>query len=73
MLQVIMAVFSYLYYNNYIAKFDSISVESVMSSVMLLDPHARLELFNQLGSVLAAQQQIPSSMLQSVLDAKSRS
>ena len=57
-----MAVFSYLYYNNYIAKLATISVGGVMGEVMRLDSQAQLELFQQLGNILAARAQIPGKI-----------
>ena len=62
LVQVVMAVFSYLYYNNYIAKLDTISVGGVMGEVMRLDSQAQLELFQQLGNILAARAQIPGKI-----------
>lgn len=58
-MQVVMAVFSYLYYNNYIAKLASVSVGAVLNAVMQLDSKAQYELFSQLGNMLAAKRQIP--------------
>ena len=54
-----MAVFSYLYYNNYIAKLASVSVGAVLNAVMQLDSKSQYELFSQLGNMLAAKRQIP--------------
>ncbi len=56
-----MAVFSYLYYNNYIAKLATVSLGTVLNSVMQMDSKAQYELFTQLGSMLAAKRQIPGS------------
>ena len=62
-----MAVFSYLYYNNYIAKLASVSVGAVLNAVMQLDSKAQYELFSQLGNMLAAKRQIPGEDLQHTL------
>lgn len=61
--QVVMAVFSYLYYNNYIAKLASVSVGAVLNAVMQLDSKAQYELFSQLGNMLAAKRQIPGKRI----------
>jgi hypothetical protein len=57
--QVVMAVFSYLYYNNYVAKLATVSLGTVLNSITQMDSKAQFELFNQLGSMLAAKRQIP--------------
>lgn len=68
--QVVMAVFSYLYYNNYIAKLENVSVGAVLNSVMQLDTKSQIELFSQLGGMLAAQHQIPEGMVRDIMGAK---
>ena len=65
-----MAVFSYLYYNNILAKMDTMSVGAVMNAVMQLDGKSQFELFSQLGNVLAAQHQIPEGMVHEILSVK---
>lgn len=67
-----MAVFSYVYYNNLIARASAISVEVVLDSVLRMDSKAQLELFSQLGGMLAAQQQIPGKVLQDIISAKNQ-
>lgn len=71
--QVVMAVFSYLYYNNYIAKLASVSVGAVLNAVMQLDSKAQYELFSQLGNMLAAKRQIPEGLIRDIIGAKNSS
>ena len=56
-----MAVFSYLYYNNFIAKLATVSLGTVLNTVVQMDSRAQIELFSQLGSMLAAKRQIPGT------------
>jgi len=56
--QVVMAVFSYLYYNNYIAKLATVSLGTVLNSIAQMDTKSQFELFSQLGTMLAAKRQI---------------
>ena len=48
-----MAVLSYLYYNNYAAPVNTLSVGAVMSTVLQLDRKQQLLLFQKLGNLLA--------------------
>ena len=60
-LQVVMAVFAYLYYNNYVAR-ELLAVGAVLNDAMQLDSYQQLELFSKLANVLAGADLIPSSM-----------
>lgn len=71
--QVVMAVFSYLYYNNYIARLANVSVSAVLNTVMQLDSKGQYELFSQLGNMLAAKRQIPQGLIRDILGARNNS
>lgn len=67
--QMMMAIFSYLYYWNFVSKPD-LSVGAVMSSVLNLDNSQQIELFTKLGNLLVAEGLLPdewSPTLQQVL------
>lgn len=68
--QVVMAVFSYLYYNNYVAKLATVSLGTVLNSITQMDSKAQFELFNQLGSMLAAKRQIPEGLIRELSSAR---
>ncbi|KAK9823657.1 hypothetical protein WJX72_004460 [[Myrmecia] bisecta] len=60
--QVVMAVFAYMYYNNYVAT-NSASVGSVLTKVMQLDPRQQLELFSKLGNMLAGEELLDQKLI----------
>ena len=53
-----MAVFAYLYYNNYVDK-QAASVAFVLSKVLLLDATQQLELFSKLANMLVGEDYLP--------------
>ncbi|KAL4435606.1 hypothetical protein ABPG77_002569 [Micractinium sp. CCAP 211/92] len=59
--QVVMAVFSYIYYNNYVSK-SAHSVAAVMSAALKLAPPQQLEVLERLANVLVGQQVLPSGL-----------
>jgi hypothetical protein len=52
--QVVMAVFSYVYFNNYVAKVEGMTIGAVMNAVLQLDDKAQQELYAKLGNMLHA-------------------
>lgn len=65
-MQVVMAVLSYLYYNNYAAPVSSLSVGAVMSTVLQLDRKQQLLLFQKLGNLLAESDVVPERIAEQV-------
>ena len=55
-----MAVFSYVYFNNYVAKVEGMTVGAVMSAVLQLDDKAQQELYAKLGNMLHANTSLQS-------------
>ncbi|EIE23739.1 phosphatidate cytidylyltransferase [Coccomyxa subellipsoidea C-169] len=61
--QVVMAMFSYLYFNSYVAREIGVTVGSVLSSAMQLDPDEQLELWGLLANMLAVDELVPGQLL----------
>lgn len=59
--QVVMAVFAYIYYNNYVAP-SSASVGTVMSAALKLTPLQQLEVLERLSNVLQSQQMLAPAL-----------
>ncbi|CAK0783153.1 hypothetical protein CVIRNUC_006352 [Coccomyxa viridis] len=61
--QVVMAMFSYLYYNSYVGAEVGVSVGSVLSSAVQLGRKEQLELWGLLANLLAADDVVPQQLL----------
>lgn len=61
--QVVMAVFSYLYYNSYVAAEVGLTVGGVLSAAMQLSRYEQLELWGLLANMLAADDIVPGQLL----------
>lgn len=59
--QIVMAVFAYIYYNNYVAK-SAQSVAAVVSAALKLAPPQQLEVLQRLANVLVGQQMLPAQL-----------
>jgi phosphatidate cytidylyltransferase len=58
-----MAMFSYLYFNSYVAREVGVTVGAVLSAAMQLDRAEQLELWGLLANMLAADQIVPGQLL----------
>jgi hypothetical protein len=64
--QVLMAIFSYLYYWNYI-HVEQPSISNILSEALKLPNVQQLELFVRLGNLLVGEGVIPEDTLNTVL------
>ncbi len=61
-LQIVMATFSYLYFNNYVAR-ETLAVGGVLTSMLQLGPDEQLELFSKLANILAGDELLPEEFV----------
>jgi phosphatidate cytidylyltransferase len=59
--QVVMAIFCYVYYNNYVSPATT-SVSAVMSAALKLPPLQQLELLERLSNVLVGHEMLPAKL-----------
>ena len=62
--QVVMAVLSYLYYNNYAAPTTTVSIGSVMTLALQLDRKQQLALLQKLVNLLVEADAVPAQVSQ---------
>ena len=66
-LQIVMATFSYLYFNSYVAR-GTMAVGGVLTSVLQLGPEQQLELFGKLANILAGEELLPDKFVTVISD-----
>ena len=66
-LQIVMATFSYLYFNSYVAR-GTMAVGGVLTSVLQLGPEQQLELFGKLANILAGEELLPEKFVTDISD-----
>lgn len=67
LLQIVMATFSYLYFNSYVAR-GTMAVGGVLTSVLQLGPEQQLELFGKLANILAGEELLPEKFVSDISD-----
>lgn len=65
--QIVMATFSYLYFNSYVAR-GTMAVGGVLTSVLQLGPEQQLELFGKLANILAGEELLPEKFVADISD-----
>ena len=63
-----MATFSYLYFNNYVARESSLAVGGVLASMLQLGPDQQLELFSKLANILAGDELLPEDLVNDITE-----
>lgn len=66
-MQIVMATFSYLYFNSYVAR-GTMAVGGVLTSVLQLGPEQQLELFGKLANILAGEELLPEKFVSDISD-----
>ncbi len=66
LLQMIMAMFAYLYYWNFVAREQQLTVGHVLDDAQQLNDAQQLELFGKLGNMLIGEGLLPMRALDSV-------
>ncbi len=66
-LQIVMATFSYLYFNNYVAR-ETLAVGGVLTSMLQLGPDEQLELFSKLANILAGDELLPEEFVHDITE-----
>ena len=66
-LQIVMATFSYLYFNNYVAR-ETLAVGGVLTSMLQLGPRQQLELFSKLANILAGDELLPEDLVNEITE-----
>ena len=62
-----MATFSYLYFNNYVAR-ETLAVGGVLTSMLQLGPDQQLELFSKLANILAGDELLPEEFVNDITE-----
>ncbi len=62
-----MATFSYLYFNNYVAR-ETLAVGGVLTSMLQLEPDQQLELFSKLANILAGDELLPEELVNDITE-----
>jgi hypothetical protein len=62
-LQVVMAVFAYLYYNNYVAAEDAVDLGGMMTRISRLPPHSMLQLLDSTANLVASEGLLPDKLV----------
>ena len=62
-----MATFSYLYFNNYVAR-ETLAVGGVLTSMLQLGPDQQLELFSKLANILAGDELLPGELVNDITE-----
>lgn len=65
--QIVMATFSYLYFNNYVAR-ETLAVGGVLTSMLQLGPDEQLELFSKLANILAGDELLPEEFVHDITE-----
>lgn len=66
-LQIVMATFGYLYFNNYVAR-ETLAVGGVLTSMLQLGPDQQLELFSKLANILAGDELLPEEFVNDITE-----
>ena len=66
-LQIVMATFGYLYFNNYVAR-ETLAVGGVLTSMLQLGPDQQLELFSKLANILAGDELLPEEFVHDITE-----
>ena len=66
-MQIVMATFSYLYFNNYVAR-ETLAVGGVLTSMLQLGPKQQLELFTKLANILAGDELLPEELVNDITE-----
>ena len=66
-MQVVMAVFSYIYVKNWVAR-PSLSLTTMLAAMLQLDQKSKVELFASLAKALAGEKVISDKLLRELSD-----
>ncbi len=66
-MQVVMAVFSYIYVKNWVAR-PSLSLTAMLAAMLQMDQKSKMELFASLAKSLAGEKALPEKLLRELTE-----